>query len=403
MVNMENKSAVNRLYPGRKVGFLKNMNQENRLKLSSIKLKGFKSINPEGQSISFEDITILLGANGSGKSNLVSFFSMLNYMMTETLQIYIGENGGADALLYYGAKTTNRISAEMEFIAPETTDIYEFCLSHATGDTLIFTEETISFYQQESPTLNTFRLDAGLKESGLLKGAKESNNTPQKVIFELLKRCRVFQFHDTSKTARIRNKGYIDDNRFLRSDAGNLAAFLYAMQHSDGTEKYYQRIVRYVRQIMPQFGDFELKPSRLNENYIMLNWREKGADYLFGSHQISDGSLRFMAIATLLLQPPETLPAVIILDEPELGLHPTAISLLAGMAKTASRNCQVVMATQSPRLVDEFDPENIVIVERNSNNYCSEFKSLDEDKLTEWLERYSMSELWEKNVIGGQP
>ena len=110
-----------------------------------------------------------------------------------------------------------------------------------------------------------------------------------------------------------------------------------------------------------------------------------------------------MAIATLLLQPPETLPAVIILDEPELGLHPTAISLLAGMAKTAGRNCQVLMATQSPRLVDEFDPENIVIVERNSNNCCSEFKSLDEEKLTEWLERYSMSELWEKNVIGGQP
>ena len=379
------------------------MNQENRLKLSSIKLKGFKSINPEGQSISFQDITLLLGANGSGKSNLISFFSMLNYMMNETLQVYIGENGGAETLLYYGAKTTNRVSAEMKFIAPDATEIYQFCLSHATGDTLIFTEETISFYQQESQTLNTFRLDAGLKESGLPKGAKESKNTPEKVIFELLKRCQVFQFHDTSKTARIRNKGYIDDNRFLRSDAGNLAAFLYAMQNGDETEKYYQRIVRYVRQIMPQFGDFELKPSRLNENYIMLNWREKGADYLFGPHQISDGSLRFMAIATLLLQPPETLPAVIILDEPELGLHPTAISLLAGMAKTASKNCQVVMATQSPRLVDEFDPENIVIVERNSNNSCSEFKTLDEEKLSEWLERYSMSELWEKNVLGGQP
>ncbi len=379
------------------------MNQENRLKLSSIKLKGFKSINPEGQSISFQDITLLLGANGSGKSNLVSFFGMLNYMMTETLQIYIGENGGAETLLYYGAKTTNRVSAEMEFINPEATEIYQFCLSHAAGDMLIFTEETIRYKKEGRPNPYTLTFDPGLKESGLPKGAKESNHTPEKVIFELLKRCQVFQFHDTSKTARIRNKGYIDDNRFLRRDAGNLAAFLYVMQHSNETEKYYQRIVRYIRQIMPQFGDFELKPSRLNENYIMLNWREKGADYLFGPHQISDGSLRFMAIATLLLQPPETLPAVIILDEPELGLHPTAISLLAGMAKTASRNCQVVMATQSPRLVDEFDPENIVIVERNSNNSCSEFKSLDEEKLSEWLERYSMSELWEKNVIGGQP
>ncbi|MBO1352333.1 MAG: AAA family ATPase [Hormoscilla sp. GUM202] len=379
------------------------MNQEKRLKLSYIKLKGFKSIAPEGQTIDFQDITVLLGANGSGKSNLVSFFSMLNYMMTEALQIYIGENGGAETLLYYGAKKTNRAIAEMEFTNPKAKDIYKFSLSHAAGDTVIFTEETISYQQQGRESPYTFTLDPGRKESGLPERAKDRNNRTERVVFELLRRCQVFQFHDTSKAAKIRNKGYIDDNIFLRSDAGNLAAFLYAMQNSDATNKYYRRIIRYIQQIMPQFGDFELKPSRLNENYIMLNWQEKGADYLFGPHQISDGSLRFMAIATLLLQPPETLPAVIVLDEPELGLHPSAIAVLAGMARTASINCQIVMATQSPRLVDEFEPENILIVERNSDNSCSEFKSLDSEKLTEWLERYSLSELWEKNVIGGQP
>ena len=375
------------------------MNRENRLKLRSIRLNGFKSIHPEGQTIDFKDITVLLGANGSGKSNLVSFFNMLNHMMAEKLQIYIGENGGAETLLYYGSKKTKLVSAEIEFSNIDKKNTYKFSLSHGVGDILIFTEETIV----RSHKLIIMLSLSGLKESQLPELAKDGNNKIEKIIFDFLSDCQFFQFHDTSKEAKIRNKGYIDDNRFLRTDAGNLAAFLYAMQNNNKTNKYYQRIVRHIQQIMPQFGNFKLKPSRLNENYIMLNWQEKGADYLFGSHQISDGALRFMAIATLLLQPPETLPAVIILDEPELGLHPSAISVLAGMARTATRNCQLIMATQSPRLVDEFEPENILIVERNSSDRRTEFKSLDEDKLTEWLERYSMSELWEKNVIGGQP
>ena len=374
------------------------MNRENRLKLRFLRLNGFKSIHPEGQTIEFKDITVLLGANGSGKSNLVSFFNMLHYMMAEKLQIYVGENGGAETLLYYGSKKTNLVSAEIDFSNTDKKYTYKFSLSHGAGDILIFAEENIVGLNELA-----IRLDPGLKESGLPERAKNGNNKTDKIIFDALRRCQGFQFHDTSKEAKIRNKGYIEDNRLLRSDASNLAAFLYAMQNNDKTNKYYQRIVRHIQQIMPQFGDFSLKPSRINENYIMLNWQEKGYDYLFGSHQISDGALRFMAIATLLLQPPETLPAVIILDEPELGLHPSAISVLAGMARTATRNCQLIMASQSPRLVDEFEPENIVIVERNNSDRCTEFKSLDREKLTEWLDRYSMSELWEKNVIGGQP
>lgn len=374
-----------------------------RLKLSRMTVGGFKSIPTEEQTMRFGDITVLLGANGAGKSNVVSFFRMLNYMMTGGLQTYVGENGSSETLLYYGLKKTARITAEMEFNTPELQDIYRFSLAHAAGDTLIFTEETVVYHQKARKNPVTVTFDPGLKESGLPEKSKDHNQRTVQVVFNLLKKCQVFQFHDTSNVAKIRNKGYINDNRFLRSDGGNLAAFLYAMQHGAEGEKYYHRIVRYIRQIMPQFSDFELQPSSLNEDYIMLNWKEQGSDYLFGPHQISDGSLRFMAIATLLLQPPKTLPSVTILDEPELGLHPSAISLLAGMAKAGSQHCQIILATQSPQLVDEFEPGNILIVERNIQDHCSEFKSLNQEQLAEWLERYSMSELWEKNVFGGQP
>jgi predicted ATPase len=154
---------------------------------------------------------------------------------------------------------------------------------------------------------------------------------------------------------------------------------------------------------MPQFGDFELEPLPFNDQTLRLDWTEKSSGYLFGPHQISDGSLRFMALTTLLLQPEDNLPNVIILDEPELGLHPAAIVELAGMIHTASRNTQIIVSTQSTRLVDEFTAEDVVVVERDENKRCTIFNRLDKKALEEWLERYSLSELWEKNVLGGRP
>ena len=379
------------------------MEQNDRLKLTNIHLNGFKSIDSEGQDIPLGDITILLGANGAGKSNLLSFFKMLNYMTTGALQVYIGKSGFADSLLYYGSKKTSRLQADITFTSLTDRDNYRFTLSHASSDTLIFTDETIVWQDIDNPTPYTIQLDPGAKESGLDKFYKEKNSKTAKVILELLKKCRVFQFHDTSSEAKIRNSGYINDDGYLRSDGGNLAAFLYSMKQQEEGEKYYQRILRYIRMALPQFQDFVLEPSPRNENYILLNWLENGSEYLFGPHQISDGSLRFMALATLLLQPPKTLPNVIILDEPELGLHPAAVSLLTGMIKAASLHSQILLATQSTRFIDDFEASDIVIVERNEARRCSTYRKLDESKLSEWLERYSISELWEKNVIGGRP
>lgn len=379
------------------------MEQNDRLKLTNIHLNGFKSIDSEGQDIPLGDITILLGANGAGKSNLLSFFKMLNYMTTGALQVYIGKSGFADSLLYYGSKKTSRLQADITFTSLTDRDNYRFTLSHASSDTLIFTDETIVWQDIDNPTPYTIQLDPGAKESGLDKFYKEKNSKTAKVILELLKRCCVFQFHDTSSEAKIRNSGYINDDGYLRSDGGNLAAFLYSMKQQEEGEKYYQRILRYIRMALPQFQDFVLEPSPRNENYILLNWLENGSEYLFGPHQISDGSLRFMALATLLLQPQKTLPNVIILDEPELGLHPAAVSLLTGMIKAASLHSQILLATQSTRFIDDFEASDIVIVERNEARRCSTYRKLDESKLSEWLERYSISELWEKNVIGGRP
>jgi predicted ATPase len=343
------------------------------MKLKNLTLSGYKSINQEGATISFGDVTVLLGANGVGKSNLVSFFGLVNATLTNKLTYYVAEQGFADTFLNYGSKHTQNINADLEFVEGSLSVLVNLVFSHTTNNTFIC---------HFSNTL--------------------SDDTYG--LWDVLSNYKVYQFQDTTPNSRIKSQGYIEDNQQLNHDASNLAAFLYRLRENPSSTKYYNRIVRYVQKAMPQFDSFDLEPNAINPKYITLNWREKGAtNYLFGPHQISDGSLRFIALATLLLQPENLLPKVIVLDEPELGLHPSAIAYLAGMIKAVSKHSQIIIATQSQRLVDEFEAENIVVVERNSLTNNTDFKRKTTEELGDWLNSYSLGELWEKNVIGGQP
>lgn len=372
------------------------------MKLREIHLKGFKSIDGQlGQTIPLGDLTVLLGANGSGKSNLVSFFKLLNFMTTGALQQYVGKQG-VSRLLFYGAKTTESIWFKLQFESEVANDTYEVKLSHGLPDRLFVSGEKVTYHKVSppSPRPQEYYLTAGGDESGLGNDARITS----KVLHGLLAGIRTYQFHDTSNTAKIKDRGYVDDAKYLRSDAGNLAAFLKMLKEHDSYRKYYARIVRHIQVVMPQFGDFDLEQIPGNKDYVRLNWKDSYSnDYLFDPDQISDGSLRFMALVALLLQPPDLMPNFIVLDEPELGLHPAAVTELAGIIRSASQKTQILLATQSTRLVNEFSPENLVIVERDDKNHCSIFKKLDSAQFQDWLERYSLSELWEKNVLGGQP
>lgn len=370
------------------------------MKLREVHVKGYKSIDGQvGQTIPLGDITVLLGANGSGKSNLVSFFKMLNFMTTGALQQYVGRQG-VSRLLFYGPKQTESLSFNLFFESEHACDTYEVKLSYGLPDRLFISEEKITFHKKGEERPLEYALENGGGESGL----KKDSGPTSKILYALLSGIRTYQFHDTSDTAKIKDRGYVDDARYLRSDGGNLAAFLKMLKEHDSYVKYYERIVRHIQRVMPQFGDFDLESIPGRQNYVRLNWKDSsGSEYLFGPDQISDGSLRFMALATLLLQPPDLLPRFIVLDEPELGLHPAAITELAAIVRSASQKTQILLATQSMRLVDEFSLQDLVIVERDEKNHCSVFKKLDPDVLKDWLERYSISELWEKNVLGGQP
>jgi predicted ATPase len=381
-----------------------NGGRTNRIKLNRLKIEGYKSLRDV--EVGVGDVTVLLGANGAGKSNLVSFFRMLGFLSTGALQEFIGRAGRSDSLLFGGRKATPQIRAETKFVRADCSSghrastTYRMRLGDAAPDTLIFLSERALYHQAAYPTPQEVVLGAGHLESRLPERAREGDRTCR-VLLGLLSRCRSYQFHDTSPHANIRKSRYIEDASYLRDDAGNLAPYLYALRET--RPDCYRRIVDTVRLVFPTFEDFSLAPGTTNPREIILNWREQGrSGHLFGPHQLSDGTLRFMALATLLLQPQEKLPSVIILDEPELGLHPYAISVLAAMVRSTATKAQVVLATQSPRLVDEFEPEDIVVLEAKGPE-GTECRRPDPDELAEWLEEYSLGELWEKNHFGGRP
>ncbi len=389
--------------------------------LKKVVLSGFKSIKQ--MTLELRPLNVLIGANGAGKSNLVSFFKMLNEMMGQRLQLYVAESGHAHSLLHFGPKITPQIEANLEFETDNGLDTYRLRLFYAAGDTLVFAEETLLFRGtgwRGAP--KEVSLGPGHQETRIV-GEADNGQPTAKVFRHLLNNCRVYHFHDSSATARVRQYCYVGDNRWLMPDGGNLAALLYRLKSQDGGLAY-QRIVKTIRMIAPFFDDFDLAPGGQNDKYIILNWRERysyelGAHQLsddhvgtgtgtgetssvvFGPHQLSDGTLRAMCLVTLLLQPENELPDLIVVDEPELGLHPYALNVIASLFKKASNHAQVLVSTQSSTFIDNFDPEDIVVVGREGKE--STFERLDAVRLKAWLEEYSLGEIWEKNVLGGGP
>jgi predicted ATPase len=358
-------------------------------KLERISIAGFKSI--ASMDLELGSINILIGANGAGKSNFLAVFALLHDIIEQRMQIHVAERGGANSLLHFGQKQTSEIRIHLGF-GPNA---YAVVLAPAIGDELFFVKETCSYQGAGHDWPYKVVLGEGHKESRLPEVAKQ--RPVAKHILDSLQSWKLYHFHDTSKSARIKQKHAIDDNWMLRPDAANLAAFLYRLQQTHGDA--YRRIVAAVRMVAPFFDDFVLRPDRVRADMIQLEWRARGSDDYFNAHALSDGTLRFICLATLLLQP--ELPAAILIDEPELGLHPSAIQHLAAMVKSAATKTQVILSTQSVTLVNQFAPEDVIVVDRDGQ--ASSFRRVSSDEIKDWLDGYALGELWEKNVLGGRP
>jgi predicted ATPase len=367
--------------------------------LKRLVLKGFRSIKE--MDLEFRPLNVLIGANGAGKSNLVSFFKLLNEMMGGRLQQYIGTTGRAQSILHYGPKVTPQLDARLEYEVENGLAAYELSLTHAAGDILVFAREYLSLLNAGYPRPLDMLFGAGHSETRIAQVADLLGPAAQVagVFRNLLNNCRVYHFHDTSGAARVRQFCYAGDSRPLLADAGNLAAVLLRLREEAGAA--YNRIVSTLRLIAPFFHDFALERTGPNKQDVMLNWRETGSDQVFGPHQLSDGTLRAACLVSLLLLPDNDLPDLIIVDEPELGLHPYALNVIASLFQKASLHRQVLVSTQSASFLDNFAPEDIIVATREGRE--SRFTRPDPIKLEAWLDEYDLGEVWEKNIIGGGP
>ncbi len=343
--------------------------------------------------IEIKPLNVLIGPNGAGKSNFINFFEFLNKLYDQQLQLYISKNGRADNFLYFGRKTSEFLSGVVTF-DNDWRNQYQFKMVPDQSGNLIFAEEWSNIHNLGSVDPDNKRINMSGSLESYLKTDDSYRTGYLRIFFESMK---VFHFHDTSFTSKMKQPATTNDYAYLYEDGGNIASFLYRLQ--EGHEKHFRMIERVIKSIAPFFEKFYLKPDEINPQQIYLRWLEKGSDQIFSAHNFSDGTLRMICLTTLLMQP--ELPNTIIIDEPELGLHPFAINKLAAIIQSASVTSQIIVSTQSVNFVNEFKPEDIIIVERAEHQ--SVFKRLSSGELNEWLDEYSLGELWEKNLLGGRP
>ena len=380
-------------------------------RIESVRIKGFRSL-ADIELSGLGGATVMIGANGSGKSNFIRFFEMMSWMLrSRRLAEFVERQGGADDQLYGGARVTPRMEAEIALRTDAGRNDYLFALAHAHPDRLMFTEEAFRFSGKNYSTVAAWEhLGSGHREAAIVEAAHgrdrfgnltrhltDFNPTTARVIVHLLRNCSVHQFHDTSNTSRFKIKWDVTDNNSLRAHGGNLAAVLLRLERED--VRRFDLICRHIQRVLPVFDRFELEESR---GKVELRWKAKGIEKTFGAHLTSDGSLRFFALVTLLNLPPEMLPDVLLLDEPELGLHPAAVALIGGMIKALAEERQVIVATQSPLLVDAFDLDEFFVLELREGR--TEVHRLESNRYRAWLEDdFTPGELWLKNLLGGRP
>ena len=377
------------------------------IRIESLHIKGFRTL-ADFKIDNLPSAAVLIGANGSGKSHFLLFFEMLTTMIRDrSLNEFVQRHGGADDQLFGGNKISPQIEAELEIRTESGRSDYRFALAYSQPDRFMFKDEAYRFTRDGSDSEAPWQcIGSGHIESKFIDATQleESAGVDQKMakeLVQLLRRCAVYQFHDTSFYSPLKTACDPTENNHLRSDGGNLAAVLLRLERDH--VRRFESICSVIRRVLPNFARFRVEED---DKPFLLSWKTKDLNKTIGAHLTSDGSLRFFALATLLNLPTEMLPEVLLLDEPELGLHPVAVALVGSMIKLAAKERQVIVATQSPLLVDAFSLDDILVLELQKGR--TGIRRYQKGKYPKWLkeywiDEYSTGELWQKNLIGGRP
>jgi predicted ATPase len=307
--------------------------------------------------------------------------------------------GGAEKILHFGSKTTNEICLRLSFSNSNEVNQYGVKLSPTNDDGLYPSSEVVAYWDKLRYPTKPYDTGLAAQDQGREAGISNPKSPIPRWVNQRLGSWRLYHLHDTSSSSSMRKTAKVNDNEHLRADGSNIAAFLYYLREKH--EPSYSLIQRAVQRVTPFFDDFRLQPLKLSPDDIRLEWRHKRSDQYFDASSLSDGTLSFIVLATLFLQPEKYRPSVILVDEPELGLHPYAIEMLAALVRRASATAQVIVSTQSSLLLDHFEPEDVLVADRVDDG--TRITRLESQRWSKWLEDYSLGQLWEKNEFGGRP
>ena len=368
-------------------------------RIESLHVKGFRSL-PDLRLDDIPNPMVLLGANGAGKSNVLLFFRLLKEMSQQRLSEFVQRQGGANDQAFGGRRTTPQVDAAIGIRTAKGDSRFSFTLKFAHPDSFLVSGEVFRFgaiHAHEEGQGTGLIVESSAPESRFFPIARSSDATEgQELAADLLGDSAFYQFHDTSDVSPLKTRWDAEDNHRLLEHGGNLAPILIHLRQND--IRRYELICRHIRRVLPEFDDFELG---VDYGKTFLRWRAKSTGQTMGAHLTSDGSLRAFCLITLLNLPSELLPNVVLLDEPELGLHPFAVSLVSHMVEAMARERQVIVATQSPHFVDAFGVEEIVALAMREGK--TEAKRFADADFSHWLEEHTTGQLWWMNLLGGYP
>lgn len=387
-------------------------------RITRLQIEGFKSFRKLDVELN-PGVNVLIGANGSGKSNLVDFFRMLGAMGRHTFQRFVSENGGADRLCHLGTKETTSIKCAVGFREQQDRARYAFELVVTNDDRLLFGSEEFGndtshqgFEKVHTPGGGA---EPSYNQTWQMPGGPEPPQS-QAILRWIVAMIEAYRLDDIGPTSPIRKPQATSDRLWLRSDFSNLSPMIGF--HSVSGAPEHARLVELTKRVCPSFDGFRFV-SIEDGARLRFEWEHKTRDFPMHNSQLSGGTLRFIAMAWALIHPgyrslqdmefgeqgivvkhfATARPDIIVLDEPELGLHPHALELLASLIKSVATERQVIIATQSVDLLNQFSPEEVIVMD--SDGAQSTAHRLDPKALEDWLKEYSLGDLWWKNVFGG--
>lgn len=375
-----------------------------KLRLNNISISHFKSIANVHELV-LADLNVIIGANGAGKSSFISIFQMLENMSRRNFQNFCIDSGDANSLFFFEGAKSQPIKLGFDFKNGKIKTCYNLEIILSPKETALISQEYME-YDGDIISDNEGTEDnpaTGYRtESQLYRwGSDKKRYKLHYPVCETINSWRTYHFHDTSIASFLRKSSQFGTDKNLLQTGENLAPYIFYLRerHPD----IYTYLVSAIRCIAPFFLDFVFpytwEQARENNQKISLAWKQTCSERLMQPWQFSDGTLRFIALVVALIQPDP--PAIILVDEPEIGLHPAAISFISGLLHDASTRTQVIVTTQSPLMLENMDPHNIIVM--TSQNNKSSCEKLDAKSLKTWLEDYTLCDLWMKGLLATGP